>query len=137
MAWANNTKVSAILAAHLPGQESGNAIADVLWGDINPSGKLPYSIAKNPEDYDIPIINLTKPEVTSSTARQAEFTQGQMINYKHFDAAGIAPLFEFGFGLSYTRFTMKSQLKVERLASEFSSKPSLSSLEVILTSERL
>ncbi|KAH7141774.1 glycosyl hydrolase family 3 N terminal domain-containing protein [Dactylonectria macrodidyma] len=98
IAWANNTKVSAILAAHLPGQESGHTIAN-----------LPYSIAKNPEDYNIPIVNLTKAEVTSLTAWQAEFTEGQMIDYKHFDAASIKPLFEFGFGLSYTRFTINSK----------------------------
>ncbi|KAH7010371.1 glycoside hydrolase family 3 C-terminal domain-containing protein [Ilyonectria destructans] len=50
MPWANNPNVTAIIAAHLPGQESGNSIVDVLWGDINPSGRLPYSIAKDPKD---------------------------------------------------------------------------------------
>lgn len=123
MPWANNTNVTAIIAAHLPGQESGNSIVDVLWGDANPSGRLPYSIAKNPKDYDIPIVNLTESQVTSSTAWQDDFAEGQMIDYRKLDSAGIEPLFEFGFGLSYTTFEMKPNLQVRLLDRNITSRP--------------
>jgi beta-glucosidase len=55
--------VKAILAAHLGGEEAGNSIVDVLYGDINPSGHLPYTIAKNASDYDFA-------DITNSTALQ-------------------------------------------------------------------
>jgi beta-glucosidase len=59
--WANNPNVTAILAAHLPGTETGNAIVDILYGDVNPSGKLPYTIGKTQEDYAFA-------DITNSTA---------------------------------------------------------------------
>jgi len=59
MPWAKNPNATASLAAHYPGQESGNSIVDILWGDANPSGKLPYTIPANESDCDIPIVNLT------------------------------------------------------------------------------
>ncbi|KAL4879545.1 glycosyl hydrolase family 3 N terminal domain-containing protein [Aspergillus karnatakaensis] len=126
MPWANNPSVKAILAAHLPGHESGNSIVDVLWGDVNPSGHLPYPIAKDPKDYDIPIVNLTASEVTSPNAWQADFTEGQLIDYRRLDAEGIEPLFEFGFGLSYTTFTMEETLKVQTLSRRLTPKPNAS-----------
>lgn len=51
MPWANHPNVKAILWPGLPGQESGNSIADVLFGDLNPSARLPYTIAKKAEHY--------------------------------------------------------------------------------------
>ena len=59
MPWADNPNVTAILAANLPGQESGNSIVDVLYGSVNPSGKLPFTIARDPANYLSPIFNLT------------------------------------------------------------------------------
>lgn len=115
MPWANNPNVTAILAAHLPGQESGNAIVDVLWGDTNPSGRLPYSIPVHEEDIDTPIVNLAETDVTSPTAWQADFVEGLMIDYRRLDAAGVEPLYEFGFGLGYTSFGMSSAIGVEQL----------------------
>jgi beta-glucosidase len=50
MPWRNNPNVTAILAAHMPGQESGNSVADILWGDVKPSGRLPYTIANKETD---------------------------------------------------------------------------------------
>lgn len=59
--WTNNPHVTAILAAHLPGQETGNSLVDILYGAINPSGKLPYTIALNASDYNFaPVINSTE-----------------------------------------------------------------------------
>ncbi|KAF4943979.1 hypothetical protein FSARC_14805 [Fusarium sarcochroum] len=121
--WAKNPNVTAILAAHLPGQESGNSIVDVLWGKVNPSGKLPYTIPAEEKDYDIPIVNLSASEVTSPGAWQADFTEGQFIDYRHFDKYGIEPLFEFGFGLSYTNFEIQDTVEVAKRVKNVTAKP--------------
>ena len=113
MPWANHENVTAIIAAHLPGEQTGNSIVDILWGDFNPSGKLPYTIPKNESDYDIPIVNLT--DISSPTGWQADFTEGQMTDYRHFDSKNIEPLYEFGFGLSYTSFTLTKDLKISNI----------------------
>lgn len=113
MPWAHNPNVTAILAAHYPGEQSGNSIMDVLWGDEVPSGHLPYTIPEVDQDYGIPIVNLTG--VTDPDGWHADFTEGQMIDYRHFDAKNITPLFEFGHGLSYTTFDMSSALTVRVL----------------------
>ncbi|KAG9032819.1 hypothetical protein FRB95_000985 [Tulasnella sp. JGI-2019a] len=93
--WINNPNVTALVWAGLQGQEAGNAIVDVLWGTVNPSGKLPYTIAKQQRDYPAQVIvaggNIT-------------YSEGLFVDYKWFDAKGIAPRYEFGFGLSYTTF---------------------------------
>ncbi|GIK03871.1 hypothetical protein Aspvir_007946 [Aspergillus viridinutans] len=86
--------VNAIVWAGLPGQESGNALVDVIYGDTAPSGKLPYTIAKQAADYGASWVN----------AETDDFTEGLYIDYRHFDANGIAPRYEFGYGLSYTTF---------------------------------
>ena len=113
MPWAEDENVTAILAAHYPGQESGNSIVDVLWGDVNPSGKLPYTIAKQDSDYNAPILNLTGPAATDSNAWQVNFTEGLMIDYRHFDSENITPLYEFGYGLSHTTFDLAPGLAIE------------------------
>jgi beta-glucosidase len=81
-------QVKAIVWAGLPSQESGNALVDVLWGDVSPSGKLVYTIAKSPSDYNTRILS-----------GDDSFSEGLFIDYKHFDDAGITPRYEFGFGL--------------------------------------
>lgn len=100
--WHDHKNVKAIVHANLPGMESGNAIAQVLFGDENPSGKLPYTFAKKLEDFGpgAPIIYNAPPPYP-----QADFTEGIYIDYRHFDKAGITPRYEFGFGLSYTKFS--------------------------------
>ncbi|KAF7588869.1 hypothetical protein BBP40_005054 [Aspergillus hancockii] len=127
MPWANNPNVSAILVAHYPGQETGNSIADVIFGDINPSGRLPYTIARDEQDYNTPILNLTGPKKADSDAWQVNFHEGLFIDYRHFDAKNITPLYEFGYGLSYTNFTIPGKislshkvLNVPALAPKFS-----------------
>ncbi|TID07400.1 putative beta-glucosidase G [Colletotrichum higginsianum] len=106
MPWADNPNVTAILAAHYPGQENGHSIVDVLYGDVNPSGRLPYTIPKQPADYDFPIVNITVTLAQDPDAWQADFTEGLMIDYRHFDAKNITPQYEFGFGLGYTTFAL-------------------------------
>ncbi|OJJ78678.1 glycoside hydrolase family 3 protein, partial [Aspergillus glaucus CBS 516.65] len=114
MPWASNPDVVGIIAAHYPGQESGNAIVDVLFGDVNPSGRLPYTISNHTEDYgaQAQILNVTGPDATEPWAWQSNFTQGLLIDYRHFDSNNIAPLYEFGYGLSYTTFELVSELSV-------------------------
>ncbi|KIW33155.1 uncharacterized protein PV07_00026 [Cladophialophora immunda] len=115
MPWANNPNVTGILAAHLPGQESGNSIVDILYGAVNPSGKLPYTIALNESDYRFSdITNSTKLLRTEDpNAWQSNFTEGLLIDYRHFDYYNKSVLYEFGFGLSYTTFDV-SDLSVDK-----------------------
>ncbi|RKK68804.1 putative beta-glucosidase G [Fusarium oxysporum] len=117
MPWADNLNVTAIIAGHLPGQEIGHSIADILWGDLNPSGKLPYTIAHNESDYNASVVNLTGS--TGIDAWQSDFTEGLYTDYRHFNESDIEPLYEFGFGLSYTTFSVKlgSVTKLVRNAS--------------------
>ncbi|KAL4907065.1 putative beta-glucosidase L [Aspergillus multicolor] len=86
--------VLAIVWAGLPGQESGHALTDILFGDFAPSGKLPYTIGKSEADYG----------ADWTDAQVDPFTEGLFIDYRHFDQFGIEPRYEFGFGLSYTSF---------------------------------
>ncbi|KAH8805958.1 glycoside hydrolase family 3 protein [Xylogone sp. PMI_703] len=89
--------VVAVVWAGIPGQESGNGLVDVLYGSTSPSGKLPYTIAKAQADYGTAIAN-----------GDDSFPEGLYVDYRHFDQAGIAPRYEFGFGLSYTTFSYSS-----------------------------
>lgn len=84
MPWANHPNVTAILAAHFPGEEAGSSIVDVLWGDVNPSGHLPYTIAKRESDYSFtPIVNSTDLINTENpTAWQVDFKEGDLIDYR-------------------------------------------------------
>jgi len=104
--WADNPNVTAILAAHLPGQETGNSIVDILYGAVNPSGKLPYTIAHNASDYDFAAVtNSTELQETEDPdAWHSNFTEGLLIDYRHFDYHNQSVLYEFGYGLSYTTF---------------------------------
>ncbi|KAI1797754.1 beta-glucosidase [Ganoderma leucocontextum] len=85
--------------------EAGNAITDILYGDVNPSGRIPFTIAKNESDYSARVT------YTGSGIVPINYTEGISIDYRHFDAANIEPRFEFGFGLSYTTFSY-SNLKI-------------------------
>ena len=95
MPWLD--KVAAVLHAWYPGQEAGNAIADVLFGDVNPSGKLPQtfpiSLEDNPSYGNFPGEN-----------GKVHYAEQLLVGYRHYDTKRIAPLFPFGFGLSYTTF---------------------------------
>lgn len=105
MPWRNHPNVTAILAAHMPGQESGNSVANILWGDLNPSGRLPYTIANEEADYAKNLINSTELTTTNDPdAWQVDFAENNLIDYKEFDARNVSVAFEFGFGLSYTTF---------------------------------
>lgn len=79
MPWASHLNVSAIIAAHLPGEQNANSIANVLWGDYIRSGRLPYTIPATEADCEIAITNLTSDGVTSPDAWQSNFTECLMI----------------------------------------------------------
>ncbi|CAJ2504169.1 Uu.00g115630.m01.CDS01 [Anthostomella pinea] len=111
--WADHENVTAILAAHYPGEESGNAIVDVLYGKVNPSAKLPYTIAFNGSDYNAP--PTTAVNTTGQYDWQSWFTEKLEIDYRYFDAHNISVRYEFGYGLSYTTFNM-SDLATECVA---------------------
>ena len=96
--------VSAIVDMWYGGQEGGNAIADVLFGDANPSGKLPVSFVK--EWKDSPAYGHYPGENL-----QVDYAEGIYVGYRYFDKKKIEPLFPFGYGLSYTKFDY-SDLKV-------------------------
>jgi beta-glucosidase len=90
-------KVAAVVEAWYPGQECGHAIADVLFGDANPSGKLPTTFPKRLEDTPA-YINYP------GENGQVLYGEGLFVGYRYYDKKKIEPLFPFGHGLSYTTF---------------------------------
>lgn len=107
MPWLGQIK--AVVEAWYPGQEGGGAIADVLTGKINPSGRLPITFPVDENQLPRPAIpGFGDPEGTAGTIT---YTEGADVGYRRYAAKGITPLFSFGHGLSYTRFTY-SDLRV-------------------------
>jgi len=104
----NNPNITAILWAGLPGQESGNAITDVLYGAVNPQAKSVFTWGKSRDDYGADVIYSFSEEPP-----QLNIKEGVFIDYRHFDANNIEPTYEFGYGLSYTNFTY-SNLHVQK-----------------------
>ncbi len=133
MPWA--ASAGAVISAWYPGQEMGNGLADVLWGDVNPSGRTPLTFPVNnndtalqtPEQYPgvNGTVNYTEGLFVSAPGGGGRAAQGRLqgqgpqqltpppqpplhspiqIGYRWFDANGVAPLFPFGHGLSYTTF---------------------------------
>ncbi|THW35907.1 putative beta-glucosidase [Aureobasidium pullulans] len=100
--WYEHENITAILWAGVPGQESGNAIVDVLYGKVNPSGKLPFTMGKTRESYGTDLLY----EYNNGGAPpQTQFEEGVFIDYRAFDRSGETPVYEFGYGLSYTNFS--------------------------------
>ena len=93
--WIDN--VPGMLQAWYLGQESGNSIADVIFGEVNPSGKLPFSFVRNWEDH-----------FAYGNYPGNVYTEGIFVGYRHYDNGGADPLYPFGFGLSYTNFAMSN-----------------------------
>lgn len=102
-AWIEHPNVTAVVYAHLPGQDSGRSLVPLIYGDVSFSGKLPYTVAKAEADYG----NLLEPvraDNVSNYYTQANFTEGLYLDYRYFAAQNITPRYPFGFGLSYTTF---------------------------------
>ncbi|WP_127537088.1 glycoside hydrolase family 3 C-terminal domain-containing protein [Paenibacillus illinoisensis] len=95
MPWLD--KVKGVLEAYLGGQALGGAIADILFGSVNPSGKLaetfPKKLIHNPSYLNFP-----------GDGETVEYREGVFTGYRHYDTRDVEPLFPFGFGLSYTQF---------------------------------
>lgn len=108
-AWYEHPNVTAIVWAGIPGQESGNAITEVLYGKVNPGGKTPFTWGSSRGSYGTDL--LYKPN-NGDAAPQDNFEEGVFIDYRAFDRLGETPIFEFGFGLSYTSFEY-SNLQIE------------------------
>jgi beta-glucosidase len=117
MPWLDN--VNAVLETWYPGQRGGEAIANLLFGDVNPSGKLPISFPKS--ESDLPHLTIPTPPPSKEKPAadimpipvfiDADYTEGLKVGYRWYDAEHKEPLFPFGFGLSYTTFSY-AQLKV-------------------------
>ncbi len=101
MPWLPN--VHGVLEAWFPGVQGGQAIADVIFGDVNPSGKLPITFPQ--QDSDLP------QKAVSRTELDVKYREDLLMGYRWYDANDIKPLFPFGFGLSYTNFSY-SKLKI-------------------------
>jgi beta-glucosidase len=107
-------EVPNVLEAWYPGMEEGHAIASVLFGDVNPSGKLPVTFGMRSEDYPA-----NTQEQYPGVNGIVEYSEGIFIGYRHFDQQGIEPLFAFGHGLSYTSFDYRNlNLRIKKASWE-------------------
>ncbi|MRX39435.1 glycosyl hydrolase [Flavobacterium sp. LC2016-23] len=95
---AVSKKTSALVWSWFNGSEGGNALADVLLGKVNPSGKLPWTMPKKIMDSPAHATN------SFPGGKTVTYAEGILIGYRWFDTKNIAPLYPFGFGLSYTTF---------------------------------
>ncbi|KAJ5551404.1 hypothetical protein N7535_000646 [Penicillium sp. DV-2018c] len=109
--WYDHDNITAILWAGLPGQESGHSLVDVLYGRVNPGAKTPFTWGANRKDYGPPLFTVPN---NGADAPQDNFEQGSFIDYRRFDKDNSEPIFEFGYGLSYTTFEF-SDIKVTPL----------------------
>ena len=112
MPWLSS--VSAVLEAWYPGTSGGPAIANLLFGAVNPSGKLPLTFPASDSQLPRPV---TPQPPDSSTPFNVNFSEGYNVGYKWFDANGLSPLFPFGYGLSYTTFSITDPAVVNNLSS--------------------
>ena len=104
-AWLGD--VEGLILAMYPGQEGGQALADILFGRVNPSGKLPFSyIQSRSETYAF--------DGYQDPSLKMPYHEGVFVGYRYYDTKGIDPLYEFGYGLSYTTFEY-SGLEIEKI----------------------
>jgi beta-glucosidase len=97
MPWLD--KVKGVFEAWYPGQESGNAIAALLFGDVNPSGKLPVTFPRSLDQ-----VPASTPAQWTGVNGKVQYSEGLEVGYRWYDTENLTPLFPFGYGLSYTTF---------------------------------
>jgi beta-glucosidase len=102
MPWLNAVK--GVLEMWFPGEQDGNAAAALLFGDVNPSGKLPYTFPKKMSDSPIQSTAQWPGVNDANGIPHSTYSEGLLVGYRWYDAKHIAPLFPFGFGLSYSTF---------------------------------
>jgi len=116
------SKLAGLLEAWYPGENGGTAIAHVLWGDVDPGGRLPVTFpatydqeptANNPSSYPGVLDPTADPTTILSTLWKVSYTEGVFAGYRWWGAHHETPAYPFGFGLSYTTFRL-SHLKVSR-----------------------
>jgi beta-glucosidase len=100
MPWIDH--VPAILEGWYPGEEDGNVVADVLFGSVNPSGRLPMTFPQSESQTPV-----STPQQYPGVNGTAIYSEKLLVGYRWYEAQNQAPLFPFGFGLSYTTFAMK------------------------------
>ena len=93
-------QVPAVLEAWYPGMEGGTAIANALFGQVNPSGKLPFTWPKHLADSPAHALG-------RETEDRVDYLEGVFVGYRYFDTRQVAPQFPFGYGLSYTAFAFE------------------------------
>jgi beta-glucosidase len=108
-AWID--RVPAVLEAWYPGQQGGTALAEILFGDVNPSGRLPVSFERRWEDNPV-----HDSYYAEQGTRRIDYKEGVFVGYRGYEHASIKPLFAFGSGLSYTSFKY-SNIATKRSAS--------------------
>ena len=100
-AWLD--RVPTLLQSWYSGQEGGTALAQLLFGDYSPSGRLPISIERRWEDNAV-----HDSYYPQGDQKEVKYTEGVFLGYRHFDKSGTKPAFPFGYGLSYTTFSYKN-----------------------------
>jgi hypothetical protein len=123
----DHLNVTRVVWAGLGGTETGNMLMDVIYGAVNPSGRLLYTIAKSPKDYPAQVIfggngeeilNIIYSEGCMTcvplllTGTELLFCR-LFVDYRHFDVVNITPRFKFGFGMSYTEFQYSDLLSLQ------------------------
>jgi beta-glucosidase len=104
MPWISH--VAAVADAWYPGESNGTALASVLYGATDPSGHLPVTFPR-----DLSQVPASTPAQFPGVNGQVDYSEGIQVGYRWYDAKGITPLFPFGYGLSYTRFSF-SHLRI-------------------------
>ncbi|MBV9669442.1 MAG: glycoside hydrolase family 3 C-terminal domain-containing protein, partial [Acidobacteriales bacterium] len=119
--------IPALMHGWYSGEQGGTALAQLLFGEYSPSGRLPISLERRWED------NATyKSYYPNDGPRRVKYSEGVFVGYRHFDHDNVKPLFPFGFGLSYTTFAYKN-LAVSPAATNFSKGPVTVSFDVTNT----
>jgi beta-glucosidase len=115
--------IPALLEAWYPGQQGGDALAQILFGEFNPSGRLPISIESRWEDNASHDSYYPK-----AGSKKVEYSEGIFVGYRHFDKSALKPMFSFGYGMSYTSFAYKN-LKITSASAD----PKITNQQVTLT----
>lgn len=122
-------RAGAVLQAWYPGQFAGQALGEIIYGKVNPSGKLPVTIARSVKDYpayasypkveEYQPAGLFKDAATNTAKKEMVYSDGVFAGYRGFDKSNIKPLFPFGFGMSYTSYAYSDlQLSAPGLKSD-------------------